>query len=105
MEKLIKYRKVVLALSLTWWIDITFRLLGRLGEWVGWLSFGLCALLVLLNIILFIGMLARDMVFIVNKYKEIIEHSEELSTEDKESIYSALATAINSYNYWSKIFE
>ncbi|MEE3384113.1 MAG: hypothetical protein VZR36_03395 [Prevotella sp.] len=61
MEKLIKYRKVVLALSLTWWIDITFRLLGRLGEWVGWLSFGLCALLVLLNIILFIGMLARDM--------------------------------------------
>lgn len=46
-----------------------------------------------------------DVVFIVNKYKEIIEHSEELSTEDKECIYSALATAIYSYNYWSKIFE
>lgn len=61
MEKLIKYRKVVLALSLTWWIDIVYRILGNICEWFGWVSFGLCALLVLLNVILFIGMFLRDL--------------------------------------------
>ena len=61
MEKLIKYRMVVLVLSLTWWIDLIYKLLGRLCDWFGWVSFGVCALLMLLNIILFIGMYLRDM--------------------------------------------
>lgn len=41
-----------------------------------------------------------DIVFIVNKYKEMIEQSDELSQEEKDCIYAALATAIYSYNYW-----
>lgn len=41
-----------------------------------------------------------DVIYLINKYKGIIEASDELTDEEKESIYYALSTALYSYNYW-----
>lgn len=43
-----------------------------------------------------------DVVSLINRYKEIIEKSTELSPEEKQWIYNGLATSIYSYNFWEK---
>ena len=43
----------------------------------------------------------KDVVYIINKYSEIINESDELDDEDKDYIMPSLATALYSYNYWN----
>ena len=41
-----------------------------------------------------------DMVFIINKYSDCINNSDELTDEEKTSLNIGLATSLYSYNYW-----
>ncbi len=43
---------------------------------------------------------ADDVEFITNKYIELVSASNELTTEEKDIIYSALSVAASSYEYW-----
>lgn len=45
---------------------------------------------------------ANDMEFILNKYIEVIEESNEFSDNDKELIYSSLSIAASSYEFWTE---
>ena len=42
-----------------------------------------------------------DILFIINKYQEIIDNSNELTAAEKEYVSYALSTAIYSFNYWN----
>lgn len=42
-----------------------------------------------------------DLIYIINRYIEVIDDSSELRDQDKESIKAGLATAIYSFNYWN----
>lgn len=41
-----------------------------------------------------------DIVFVINKYSECINNSNELTDDEKESLNMGLATSLYSYNYW-----
>lgn len=44
-----------------------------------------------------------DVEYIVNKYKQIVEESEDLSSEEKDAIYMGLSVAISSSKFWENI--
>lgn len=46
-----------------------------------------------------------DVAFIIGKYIDVIEESNELTTEQKRCIKSGLATALYSFKYWELTFE
>lgn len=44
----------------------------------------------------------KDIVFVINKYSECIQKSNELTDQEKNSLYMGLATSLYSFNYWTK---
>lgn len=46
-----------------------------------------------------------DVVLFINRYKNIINNSNEIADEEKEWIFGALATALYSYNYWTSTYS
>lgn len=48
----------------------------------------------------------EDVAYVINKYIDIIEQDNQITTTEKEVVYSALSTAVYSSNYWqNKINE
>lgn len=45
---------------------------------------------------------ANDVEFIINKYIDAVEKTNELTTDEKENIYRALSVAASSYEFWNE---
>jgi len=44
---------------------------------------------------------AEDVEFVINKYIEAVQNTNELSTEEKDNIYRSLSVAASSFELWN----
>lgn len=48
---------------------------------------------------------SKDVVYLINRYSDVIKASTELTDEEKDWIMSGLATVLYSFNYWDSTFK